>query len=722
MLGTTRLGQRDTLVLAYSAVLLVAVSCQIVAGIETRQPDPQASGCVLPAGNGPQVRIANLVPTGDVVDVCIRPAGTASWGRPVLLNGGVVDGGLGCQALLGGAPGFAYGQVSTAFTAPAASIDVKMVPGGSTCDTGALTEGDGLTLAANATTTLVRIGGNGVAQQIVALGENDAGPDSNNLRIRFVHAMPGTGPLDVGVSASAQLPATVGGNLLSAPLQFGGSSAGDTSNIGAIEDNGYLSIIPTTFNIGLAPDGGGGKAIILQPFSSGKAATFSLYAVGVAGDNAHPVRGILCAEDAAVKGPNALLMSCSGSPLPTISVDIFNPALYGPNAPYNTVRTPAVPQAIQQRSSDIMCVVELDALADRQNVINQALPSNGGPFPYSYAITTNLSTPFTNPAAQNGQVPPAPTTPPCGGSVPSSNVDDVFTCVEQRCSTKGPGDDSGQLQTTTQCLSDQCAIPFANLLGQSQACFDCLLVYFASEEQWGTSKTACLTDTRPPLGFEGQNSSMILSHYPLSNSDALILPSTNYRRAVLYSQVQLEDQTVDFYCGFFITTLISSDLPYVGVYGSGQTTSVNAYQAEQLYEAQQLVSYVQQKSQGRPAIVVGDWRSSAAPADGGAGPQGLSQGTMQYLLGVQGWVPANTPTWQPQCNYCPGSQNVYNGPNDSYFVEQPFLVSWTGDPTQATTDESLLFAQNTVPLGGDAGLGPVSPYYGLNIRVLRPQH
>lgn len=444
----------------------------------------------------------------------------------------------------------------------------------------------------------------------------------------------------------------------------------------------------------------------------------------MAGDNAHPVRGLLCEEDAGVQGSNPLLMACSGTPLPTISVDMFNPALYGPNAPYNAERKPAVPHAIQQRDSDIMCVVEVDTLEDRQTIINAASPSGGGPFGYSYTITTNLSTPFTNPQAQNGQVPPAPTSPPCGGSVPTSDVDDIFTCVEQSCSTKAPGDDTGALLATTSCLSSNCAAPFVKMLGESSACFDCLVVYFASDETWGTARTACETDARPPLGFQGQNSTMILSRYPLQSSDALILPSTNYRRTVLYSQVQLEDQTVDFYCGFFITTLISSDLPYVGAYGNGNADSDKSYQAEQLYEAQQLAAWVQQKSQGRPAIVVGDWRSSLGGGDGGSAPQPISPGTMQYLFGLgnQGWTPASASSWQPQCNYCPQGQNVYDGPNDSYFMEQPFLVNWTGDATQATTDESLLFTQNTVPIGGDAGLGPVSPYYGLNIRVLRPQH
>ncbi len=256
-----------------------------------------------------------------------------------------------------------------------------------------------------------------------------------------------------------------------------------------------------------------------------------------------------------------------------------------------------------------------------------------------------------------------------------------------------------------------------------------MVVYIASDTSWQTTQNNCTTDVRPPLGFAGAENSMILSRYPLVNTDVLVLQSTFYRRSVLYAQVQLEDQNVDFYCGFLTTTLNASALPYVGNYGKGSMDSQTAYENEQVFQAQQVVNYVQKKSGSNPAIVVGDWRSSVAvSADAGVvGPPGtflpnvLNDQTMMLFQSTPAWtfVVDTTPgtTWGPQCNFCPQAENPYNL-TDSYFVAQPIISNWPG-AANATTSESLIYTQGAVTL--DAGVqAPVSPYYGINFRVIRP--
>jgi hypothetical protein len=405
---------------------------------------------------------------------------------------------------------------------------------------------------------------------------------------------------------------------------------------------------------------------------------------------------------------------------------MFNPALYGPNAPYEDqrrpVNTPVIQNAISTSGADIMCVVEVDRLEDRQAIVSATQSA----YPNTFMITTDLTTPPTNPADQNGQVPPPPATPPCGGTVPMPDIDAVFSCVEAYCSTK-PNDPTGVLQSSTDCLSENCAGPILALKADSVACYDCVVDAFASQEQWGASESACETNPTASTGFDGQNSSMILSRYALTNTDSFILPSTNYRRAVLYAQVQLQDQSVDFYCGFFITTLIASDLPFLGPYGGPDDAGLSSeqqYDNEQDLEAQQLIAWVQMKSAGRHAILMGDWRSSVAGTNDGGGatpaPEDLNPMAMTMLGGAPLFTAVSAANFPPQCNYCSAALNPYNG-QDSYFVEQPFLYNWPS-PNGAVTSESLLFTDNTVvTLPGDAGTGPLSPYYGLNITVLRPQ-
>jgi hypothetical protein len=742
MLGTG-LGRRNTLLIGYGAVLMAVVSCQLVAGISTRKLDPVPTGCALPAGGAaPRVRFADLVPTSDVVDVCVRASGTSSFGRPLVL-----DGGSDCGTTLGAA-GFKYGNVTIPFGAPGASVDVKVIAAGTTCDSAALAEGDGLTLATNAVTTLIYAGGaGGVATGVVALPESDV-TNNASQSIRFVHAAPGTGPLDFAEVKGATLPTTVDVPLLSAPVSFGGTAPpGTTAKFASssLGDNGYFNIFTAPFQIGASIDGGDNKSVFAYRLP-GEAAVYSMYVVGVAGDNVHPLRALVCDEDPnAPAGANALLIGCATSQLSSISVDLFNPALYGGNAPYFRERGDLVPAAMAARDADIMCVVEVDEEPNKNAILQKVtstVPNATGPYGFVYTLTTNLSTTFTHPEDQSGNVPPKPAAPPCSGVDPTL-IDNLVSCGEQKCDTN-PGDPTGVLYPNTSCLVDNCAGPFINVQGASVACYDCLVVNIASDSTYQQSRTSCTTDNRPPLGFGGAMNSMIISKYPLLNSDALILPSTLYRRSVLYSQVQLEDQTIDFYCGFLMTTLNYSALPYAGAYGGNpgcdpaqSECSKTMWQNEQLWEAQQLVNWVGQKSGSatppNPAILVGDWRSSigvspdaAAPAPGTNLPVDLSIGTMNLFKGTAQWTfatpPSSSSSWTPQCNFCPIGENPYNGATDSYFVAQPMLAYWPGDPTTAATDMSLVYTQPALSLGNDAGQqGPVSPYYGVNVRIIRPK-
>jgi endonuclease/exonuclease/phosphatase family metal-dependent hydrolase len=414
---------------------------------------------------------------------------------------------------------------------------------------------------------------------------------------------------------------------------------------------------------------------------------------------------------------------------------MFNAALYGPNAPYFPERQSLMQQAIAGRTSDIMCLVEVDLASDQTGIVSAAAKTT---FPYAYGagagVTTNLSTPFTNPADQTGMTPPAPTKPPCDG-VSSDLINAAIGCVEQNCSNQPPGDPTGELNGSTTCLEESCAAPIVGVQGATDpsgnpvgvACYDCLVVNIASDESFGATQSTCTTNAQAPLGFGGNENSLILSRYPLVNTAVLILPSTFYRRSVLYAQVQLEDQTVDFYCGFLMTTENASALPYVGNYGGGSTDSQTEWDNEQTYEAQQFVTWQAKTSNSNPAIVVGDWHSSLAVTTGMAPsgaflPNELNAPTMNTFSSASWTFALATPpgsTWLPQCNDCPLGENPYNGAADQYFFSQPMLVNW---PANSTTDESLFFTNGEVTLmGADAGTGPLSPYYGVNIRVIRPK-
>jgi hypothetical protein len=699
--------------------LAAIAACQAIAGVESRSVDPPPpgpdAGCVLTTDGPAHVRFLNLVPSGDKVDVCIRPAGASSYGRPVFRNGGADCGSL------------AYTDVTQSLGAPATNVDIKFIPAGQTCAAAPLSESLGVALAPDAVNSVVRVGGFGQAEKIGVFPE-ETSDDGVNIRIRVVNAAPDLKPLDFGVTHDAHLPTVIDVPILSTPIAFGQTSPPNGSTaFGVVDAHSYLKTLPAIFEIGLAEDGTT-KALVHAEMPQ-RASTFTLYAIGATGsNNKYPVRGLLCNEWA--NGPTAK-PNCALTTLPSLSVTAFNVSLFGPNANNENERRPYLKTAIQQSDADFMCVFEASRGAqsspDDQNVTFKGL------YPYQYSPATDLTTPFSDPTDQNGNTPPAPTAPPCGGVDTSA----VFQCMEAKCSNAPAGDPSGALIGSTSCLSAKCASQFIPILRDHPTCFACLIDYVESQAQYGATQNACANDIRQPFAFLGQNPTMLLSRYPLSNQEIFVLPSTNFRRAVLYAQAQLEDQTIDVFCGFISSTLIYSDLPYTGQYApgftSGDSSNDQGYLAEQQLQAKKIVAYVKQKTDAskHPGILIGDWHASVKVPDPNNAMNNLVDDQHPDTVAIfrdgfkqlNGSAVVNFPMWAPSCTDCPASINPYNGDVTSkWLFNEMYLVNWT-TPANATIDQSIVFNQPVVPLSnGDGGTtnGMLSLYFGLNAKIIRP--
>jgi hypothetical protein len=729
---------RATGLLALAALLFFFAACQLVAGVQSRAVDPIQGGCALPSGGGPQVRFANFAPNPDALDLCIRSSGT-SWGEPLILNGGTE-----CSSLFP-AKGFTYSQISIPFAAPGGTVDVKTVLGGGTCNSPAVGELDGVKLlsapactAATCVTTLIALGGaSGQPKKLVALPEYDSNTNNGGEAFRFVDALPGVSEIDVGTVAkpatgTAQLPASLvppawnlgngipyGGTMKKGQPTFFGGMAGD---------GGYMPVIGNVaFNLVVTAHGQTDGLLLFPALETGSE-TASLYAVGLAFNDTYPLQGLICTESQNVPGSNPLLVGCTASALPTLSFDAFNAALYGPNSPYFNLRDPLysggpTTNPISTRNSDVMCLLEVDQLTDQQAIIAAV---KGGNFNYSYTISTNLSTPFSNGGAeQEGGTCPTTSQPACA-SVPTSALTAAFTCMEQNCSSNGA---MGTLNTTTDCLTNNCSPSLGDLLIAYPACLDCVIANVTSLQPYGESQTTCTTNPSPPLGYQGNENSLILSKYPIVNSDSYVLPSSYYRRSVLYTQVQFPGNvTIDFFCGFLQTLGIAADLPYQGCFGNGAKTSEDGYANENLYEAQLMASWIQAKSKksGNPAVILGDWHTglastmAAAPDAGFPPPTAVGAATISFLSGVL--TPATGPDWPAagQCTDCPGTVNLLNAPNTtSYFTMQPFVYNWpTASPVHS---EQLIFTDNVIAIPpSTTNNAPISPYYGVNVQILRP--
>src|SRR5208337_1513029 len=79
-------------------------------------------------------------------------------------------------------------------------------------------------------------------------------------------------------------------------------------------------------------------------------------------------------------------------------------------------------------------------------------------------------------------------------------INNAFTCMAQSCSSL-PGNMSGFLDTTTDCLSNACIGPLGALLAESPGCFDCVISGVSSSEPYSGVQSTCTTVSSPPLGF-----------------------------------------------------------------------------------------------------------------------------------------------------------------------------------------------------------------------------
>src|ERR1019366_8541620 len=155
-----------------------------------------------------------------------------------------------------------------------------------------------------------------------------------------------------------------------------------------------------------------------------------------------------------------------------------------------------------------------------------------GQFPYSYWFDkASTTTPPTDPRDLNGNTPgPLLATPPCAGNTDQALVTEVLQCFEKYCDSV-PDSGTGVLPKPTDCLVINCLLGggLGTLLTKYPGCLSCLTDYIGTGGTYSTAQSACETSLQPPFAFNGQVSVLILSRYPLSDTDTFILPSTNFR-------------------------------------------------------------------------------------------------------------------------------------------------------------------------------------------------
>jgi Domain of unknown function (DUF4397) len=220
-----------------------------------------------------QVRVANLIPDGAPLDVCIKPDSASAFGTPLVGGGGL-----------------SYPQLSTRTGFDAGTYSVRLIAAGTTCSNSLNGLGDvSASIVADDPQTLVLAGrftGTGnPSLSVRVIGDRTAPSASGSVLLRAMNAALGSNPQDVGI---------VGGQVFS-PF---------ATNIvfGAVSDYQQISGItpgsPTVTAPLASRDTGSGPVWAQGTFSNlADTGVYTVFVIGIPGQSGTPRPSmLLCAE------------------------------------------------------------------------------------------------------------------------------------------------------------------------------------------------------------------------------------------------------------------------------------------------------------------------------------------------------------------------------------------------------------------------------------------
>ena len=632
------------------------------------------TGC-LPVGGTPNFRVANLVTDLKHYDFCITPMATPNAPTTPLFKGG-----SSCPA-----GGLGYKDVSVEFhLAPGAYI-VKVIDGSlGNCDGSGVASLPSAIVEDGKNLALYLIGDGAATPQLIKTHESRPA-QTLSTSYRYFHAANGVPAQDFGLSDNTTVPASM--QLVSfTNIAFGTTSPAGVSVQGAIDANGYIQT-----------QGGGGTPLPIAVADVGKTpannaigAVFDAnhaYTVFEVGNTTQPLFPTqLYACDETVEAPGGILAKCDTVTPLLLTVDSFNSRLDGAFEVPEKVRRPVIMANLPNLTSDVICITEAFADTDKQ-ALADAMKKN---YPYSYYPKTTWATPYDDATDLTGMVPKAPTTPACMGNEAMMNA--ALDCLRDNCANTP--DEAGFLTSDnppSACLKAKClgkVLPLFSAGGGT--CWTCVLSNLFGYEPIGAIRTDCTTDPTALTAFKGQSSTMIASRYPIKSSEALVMPSAEFRSTVARASIELDNGIeVDVYC--VDLTVVQSDCltrPYTNGYGLNADGSKPAnctlqWANEQKLQMQKVVNWVNKKSTSlkRRAIIAGEF--SAGPGFDDMMGNKITAVSPDNLAIIQGaFAEATTTDYVPQCTGC----------NTNPWVET--LSGGVLTPTGASTWTTNLFMTN----------------------------
>ena len=241
------------------------------------------TGCMAEMDGKPtaRVRVAHLSPGAPSVDFCLAAAGSGEFAGPVLAGAGAAD-------------GLAYGQVTKYLDVDAMKYDVRLVaPNSKDCASslGGLPDFTNLPELPDGASATIAAEGHVVGTVPFSLAAyiDDSEVAFGKIKLRFIHASPGTPNVDVGL----------GGGVAFTPV---------FTNVAYAASNPYLETTPIQHGeISARLTGTTTDAISVKPARIEAGTIATAFAIGDAVNPHAPLDVLLCIDNAA---PGALLSEC----------------------------------------------------------------------------------------------------------------------------------------------------------------------------------------------------------------------------------------------------------------------------------------------------------------------------------------------------------------------------------------------------------------------------
>jgi hypothetical protein len=261
----------------------------------------------------PLIRLAAFSPDAPPLDVCFAAHGTTTYVGPIVAS----------VATDGGAPGLSFGQVTgyLALGLAPGVYDVRTVAAGAAdCTAALMGAGDTTnlaTLAAGERYTIAALGETTPASSdhpysIALLGDDDVAP-TGDVAVRFLHASPSLGALDVGSGSLVTTDASVADFVpWFTNVTYGLTGLASAVDGGMVDSDGYLAMAPfSSMTISAHASGGSVDTVTATGLSFGAGSASTLFLIGgKSGVAMNPIELLLCADDAELPSGD-LLAPCS---------------------------------------------------------------------------------------------------------------------------------------------------------------------------------------------------------------------------------------------------------------------------------------------------------------------------------------------------------------------------------------------------------------------------